>query len=117
MNRGCRGGETISFNLKLGTRVGNYRILDQLGRRYEGEGYSAVEIPSGARLSRPPRIDPVLELELDNLRVPRKKHPRGYSLWCRRLVAQSTMRPDLALRRAMEVRDVTPIVNNQKRDN
>ena len=37
------------FGLRPGMRVGNYRLIGQVGRGYEAEVYAAVEVPSGAR--------------------------------------------------------------------
>ena len=36
------------FRLRPGTRIGNYRVTELLGRGWEGEVYAVREIPSGA---------------------------------------------------------------------
>ena len=36
-----------SFNLKRGTRIGNYRILEKIGRGCEGEVYKVTEVTTG----------------------------------------------------------------------
>lgn len=41
-------GKVKSLNLKPGTRIAGYRIVKPLGRGWEGEVYSAVEVPTDA---------------------------------------------------------------------
>lgn len=37
-----------SFNLKAETRIGNYRIIENIGRGWEGEVYKVAEVPTEA---------------------------------------------------------------------
>ena len=37
-----------SFDLKPGTRIGNYRVLENIGRGWEAEVYKVEEVPTGA---------------------------------------------------------------------
>lgn len=37
-----------SFNIKKNTRIGNYRVLDNIGRGWEGEVYKVSEVPTEA---------------------------------------------------------------------
>lgn len=38
-----------TFNLKIGTRIGNYKIIKPLGRGWEGEVYQVEEVPTEAK--------------------------------------------------------------------
>jgi serine/threonine protein kinase len=42
-------GKIKSFSLEPGTRIGNYKILEPLGRGWEGEVYEVEEVPTEAR--------------------------------------------------------------------
>lgn len=39
-------GKVKSFNLPAGTRVGNYRVIEVVGRGWEGEVYKVAEVPT-----------------------------------------------------------------------
>jgi hypothetical protein len=39
-------GKVKSFNLAPGTRISNYRVLENVGRGWEGEVYKVAEVPT-----------------------------------------------------------------------
>lgn len=41
-------GKIRSFDLQPGTRIGNYRVITNIGRGWEGEVYKVTEVPTGA---------------------------------------------------------------------
>lgn len=59
-------GRIRSFDLKPGTRIGNYRIKENIGRGWEGEVYKVEEVPTEAiralKLFRTDELDSVRHL-------------------------------------------------------
>ena len=55
-----------SFSLKPNTRIGNYRIIENIGRGWEGEVYKVVEVPTDAvralKLFRTDELDSIRHL-------------------------------------------------------
>jgi hypothetical protein len=46
-------GKVKSLRLKPGTRVDRYKIVETLGRGWEGEVYAVEEVPTTAKYSAP----------------------------------------------------------------
>ena len=59
-------GKIQSFDLKLGERIGNYRVIENIGRGWEGEVYKVAEVPTEAiralKLFRTDELDSVRHL-------------------------------------------------------
>ena len=59
-------GKVRSFNLSRGTRIGNYRVIENIGRGWEGEVYKVSEVPTESiralKLFRADELDSVRHL-------------------------------------------------------